>query len=400
MWDQIRVWWHAPKLRTESEEGRERRVSWLELFYDLIFVVMIARLSHYLSYHPTFEGALTFALLFIPVWWVWIGGTIYNDRFETYDISYRVLVFLQILVVGAMSIFVEGGLDKYADPFAFTYVAARVLLVFMWLRAGRHNPVVRPVTDRYITGFSISIVLWITSTFVEGSLSIFLKGLGLFVDLITPTFTIPYQRLLPRFSSKLTERYGLFMIIVLGESMVGVLNGVNQNESLEWGSLLRLILGMALAFGLWWIYFDFIGRLSPNRANPWIGLFWSYLHLPLVIGITAIAASVVHAISLKGGAIEFETRWILIGAYVVVMVSIGLLERTLVVEDPPVVNRGFSSNLKLATAGVALIVGLFNPSASVLLALLVVLNLGHMLYGAISWFMSPVSRMNLEEFEV
>ena len=394
---QFRLWWHAPRLRTENEG--ERRVSWLELFYDLVFVVMIARLAHYLAYHNTSDGVLAFVLLFVPVWWVWIGNTIYNDRFETYDVSYRVTVFLQILAVAVMSVFIEGGLDKHADAFALSYAAARFLLVLMWWRGGRHNPIMRPVTMRYNTGFSLSIVLWIASTFVDGPISIAMKGLGLVIDLITPIFTISHQRALPRFSSKLTERYGLFMIIVLGESIVSVLNGVVSNETIDWASLLRVGLGIALSFGLWWIYFDFIGRRVPNRANPWRGLGWSYLHLPLVMGVTALAASILHAISLKTGALEPETRWILIGAYAVVMLSMGLIERTLIPEKIQVVNTNLSSNLKIVTAVVAVLFGLLGDALTtgVVLAFMVALNLGHMLYGAISWFSSPVSRMAPEE---
>jgi low temperature requirement protein LtrA len=385
----FRLWWHKPELHTDEEQGRERRVSWLELFYDLVFVVMIARLSHYLAYHLEPRGVLSYILLFIPVWWVWISGTIYNDRFETYDVSYRTLVFLQILTVGAMSIFIEGGTGKQADAFAWSYVAARVLIVLMWWRGGRHNPVIRPVTNRYIAGFGTSIVLWTISTFIEGPLSFILKGLGLLIDLLTPIFTLSHQSKLPRLSSsKLGERFGLFVIIVLGESMVGVLNGIAENEVLDWRSVFRLVLGLALSFGLWWIYFDFVGR---RKANPSRALFWNYLHLPLVMGITAVAAALLHVMTLQGAIIEANTRWILVGAYAVVMMSLGLLERTLLPENPEVVSRALSSNLKFVTAGVALLLGWLMPSGTLLL--LVLLNLGHMFYGAISWFSSPVSRL-------
>lgn len=383
-------------MHTDEEQGRERKVSWLELFYDLVFVVTIARLSHYLSHHLEPQSVPSYIFLFIPVWWVWISGTIYNDRFETYDVSYRTLVFLQILTVGAMSIFIEGGTGESAAAFAFSYVAARVLIVLMWWRGGRHNPVIRPVTNRYITGFSISIALWTMSTFVEGSLSFVLKGLGLLIDLLTPIFTLPYQSKLPRFSSsKLGERFGLFVIIVLGESMVGVLNGIADNEALDWRSIVRLGLGLALTFSVWWIYFDFVGR---RKANPRQAIFWNYLHLPLVMGITALAAALLHIMTLQGSVVEANTRWILVGAYAVMMISLGLLERTLLPEKPAVMDTAFSSNLKLATAGVALLLGWFAPSGTLLL--LVLLNLGHMFYGAIAWFSSPVSRLAQSSEEI
>jgi low temperature requirement protein LtrA len=390
----IRLWWQKPQLHVDEEQGRERRVSWLELFYDLVFVVMIARLSHYLTNHIGVQGTLSYILLFIPVWWVWLSGTIYNDRFETYDISYRVFVFLQIVVVGAMSMFIEGGLGQKADAFAWSYVAARVLIIVLWLRGGRYNPSARPVTNRYAAGFAVSVVLWIVSTVVEGPVSFALKGLGLLFDFLTPVWTINYQKHMPRFSnSKLSERFGLFVIIVLGESIIGVLNGISESEMLGTSSLFRLILGMTLSFGLWWIYFDFIGRRNVNRTKAWIGLSWSQLHLPLVMGITAIASSLLHAMSFEGGIIDRATRLTLVGAYAVVMVSLSLLERTLLPEKIPVVNTAFSSNLKLFTALLSLVLGLTITSTTSVLMLLVLFNMGHMLYGAIAWFNSPVSRM-------
>src|SRR5690349_13150855 len=94
-------WWQPPRLIFADDE-EERRVSWLELFYDLVFVVVISQLSHYLAEHVSLAGALSFGLLFVPVWWVWIGGTIYNARFETPDISYRVATLAQMLPVAAM----------------------------------------------------------------------------------------------------------------------------------------------------------------------------------------------------------------------------------------------------------------------------------------------------------
>src|SRR5919199_5398923 len=97
-----RRWWQRPRLRTDEEEHRERKVSWLELFYDLVFVVVISELTSYLSGHVSLEGMLGFSLLFVAVWWVWIGGTLYNERFETEDVSYRGFSFLAMLPVAGV----------------------------------------------------------------------------------------------------------------------------------------------------------------------------------------------------------------------------------------------------------------------------------------------------------
>ena len=95
--------WQRPRLRTDEEQGLERKATWLELFYDLVFVVVIAELAHTLSKDINPVGIATFGFLFIPVWWVWIGVTFYDERFETGDISHRLFMFLQMIPVAAMS---------------------------------------------------------------------------------------------------------------------------------------------------------------------------------------------------------------------------------------------------------------------------------------------------------
>jgi low temperature requirement protein LtrA len=390
--DRIRVWWHAPKLHQEEEQGRERKVSWLELFYDLVFVVIIARLSHYLGHHLDWSGAVGFFFLFVPVYWVWIGGTIYNDRFETYDVSYRTFVFLQLLAVSSMAVFIEGGLGKTAAAFAWSYVAARLIIVVLWWRGGRHNPVARPLTHRFVLGFSTSAGLWALSTLVENPLSLALKGIGLAIDVLTPLTSIAIQQRLPRLSTgKMTERFGLFVIIVLGESLLGVINGFADAETTSFVAIARFGLGMALVFSLWWIYFDFIARRHPTPILA-RRMTWTYSHLFLLAGITALSALLVHIVGLKGEALADTPRWILLGAYAVTMTAMGVIVQMLAPEKHRVIDEGLSTVLLLAAAGAALLLGLLKAPASILLLVLVVFNLGFMFFGAISWFASPASK--------
>jgi low temperature requirement protein LtrA len=392
--ERIRVWWHPPKLH---EGGGERRVSWLELFYDLVFVVIIARLAHYIGYHLDVDGVLTYLFLFLPVFWVWIGGTIYNDRFETYDVSYRFFIFLQILAAASMAVFIEGGLDKTADAFAWSYVAARLIIIVMWWRGGRHNPVARPLTQRFITGFSISVALWVLSTYLDGPLSVALKVLGLLIDVLTPISSLPIQQRLPRLSSsKITERLGLFVIIVLGEGLLSVINGFAEAEGHSPITVLRFGLGMLLVFGFWWIYFDYIARRHPS-AVLWRRLTWNYTHMLLLAGITAVAALLVHIVGLEGEALTDTPRWILLGSYAVVMVAKAVIIRMLEPEKLVVIPDRLSAGWMLAAAGAALLLGLLQPSASVLLGVLVLMNLGFMLFGATRWFARPASRTGQAE---
>jgi low temperature requirement protein LtrA len=411
-----RLWWSKPALHLPGDTAR--RVTWLELFYDLVFVVIISRLAHHLGAHPDMGGVQGFVLLFVPVWWVWVSGTYYNERFETYDLSFRVFTFLQMLAVAAMAATADGGLGKTAAGFALAYAAARLILTLMWARAGYHNPQVRPITNLYVLAFSFSIALWVLSAFLPASpLSTGLRVLGLVAELSVPLLTLRHQRrVFLGTARKLPERYGLFVLIVLGESLVGVVNGLADAGSFAALTLVRFLLGFLVGFGLWWVYFDNIGRREPRSEGGSLSLAaWSYLHLPLVMGIAAVGAMLAHVVGLGGtglaatgfGSIEVgraaglnlaaETtpaspvleqgvRWILCWAFALCYLCMAGLEYTLEPETPQLLPPRFSVRLRCAVAAVALLLPLLPLPLILLVAGLVLLHLVIMIVGLRVWF--------------
>lgn len=383
-----RQWWQRPQLRLDEDGESERRVTWLELFYDLVFVAVVSELTHYLSHHVSPAGVLAYVLLFVPVWWVWIGGSFYNARFETDDVSYRLFTFAQMLPVAAMAIFVHDGVGETSAQFALAYAAARVLITIMWLRGGQHAPLMRPVTNRYGIGFSLSIALFVVSVFVPPPLRFVLWGMGLLIDLLTPITTLHLQARIPRLSnSKLPERFGLLVILVLGEAVVGTVRGVAAGIELTPLVGLSGALGMALAFGLWWVYFDFVSRRRP-RPNVWSAFVWNYLHLPLLMGIGAIGAGVSNALTLGGAAHDVPDHRLIASALALALLAIGLLELTLHREDDEPTDTRISVVLKVAAAMIALALGawgvsLSSPTFLMTLLLLLLVQIG---YGAYAWF--------------
>ena len=321
--------WQRPRLRDDEGELREHRTTWLELFYDLVFVVVVAQLAHELAANVTWEGALGFVLLFIPVWWVWIGATFYNDRFDTDDVGQRVYTFLQILAVAALALNVYNGLGDASQGFALSYAAARLLVIFMWVRGGFYNPIARPLTNRYAAGFSVSMALWILSVFVEPPWRFVMWGIGLLFDLVTPLATLQIQRGLPSYStSHLPERFGLFTIIVLGESVAGALRGAAESHAFALQPMLAGVFGLAIAFALWWLYFDNIMG-HPVRPGLFSTASRTYLHLPLLMGITAIGAGIGDVIASDTSTLDEPLRWLLCGAVGVSLITLALMEMTL-----------------------------------------------------------------------
>ncbi|MBK6766772.1 MAG: low temperature requirement protein A [bacterium] len=192
-----RASWEVPRLHSEEEYGHHRKVTWLELFYDLVFVVVVAKLAHHLTEHYDWAGLAAFALSFVPVWWVWISSTIYNERFETYGIENRLITFLLLCGVAALAIFSKDPLHKTATGFGLSYAAVRVVIIGLWVRAGYHVPEFRRISARLAVGFSLSVGLFVASVWAYDELRWAMWGLALFIDLVTPLTTGKLQRELP-----------------------------------------------------------------------------------------------------------------------------------------------------------------------------------------------------------
>ena len=111
-------WWELPQLRTEGDENIKRKATWLELFYDLVFVGVVAELSQQLARDVSWSGLGTFVLLFVAAWWTWLGSTFYNQRFERDDVSHRLFTFMQMIPLAGMAVFAHGALDGRAVGFA------------------------------------------------------------------------------------------------------------------------------------------------------------------------------------------------------------------------------------------------------------------------------------------
>ncbi|MDH3651402.1 MAG: low temperature requirement protein A, partial [Saprospiraceae bacterium] len=289
-----------PFLHFEEEREEHRVVTWLELFFDLFFVVSIAQLTHALSAHPTWYDAFKFVALFIPVWWVWIGFTYYNERFESNGLENRLFTFALMVPIIGLAVFAHHGLDETFQGFVLSYVVARIIITFLWLRGTLYVPAFRAAGMRFVIGFSLSIIIATLAAFSDGTIRYVLFGLALTIDILSPFTTLNLHDKLPRFSSsKLPERFGLFVIIVLGEMVVGIVSGLAKLDHFTNPLIIETILGVALGLGMWWVYFDFIGRRSPREGSGW-AFAWGYLHLPLVMTIAATGAGVANVIGHDG----------------------------------------------------------------------------------------------------
>ncbi|MGN9838828.1 low temperature requirement protein A [Nonomuraea sp. H19] len=283
--------WQPPRLRLF--EDVHRRATWLELLYDLVFVVAVAELAGVLAGGTDLGRILTFVGLFVPVWWAWAGYVFYANRFDTDDTSHRLLALPQILAVATMAASV-GDIDQRSGLFAVSYAVARVLLIVAYVRAGRHVPEARALAARYAAGFTVAVLIWLVSLAVDPPQRYAFWAVALLIDLATPFLARRYQGKLPPQSEHLPERFGLFVVIVLGEVIAAVVVGLKGHDVTP-GALLIALVGVAIAMGFWWLYFGHIDESVVLRTQ-WAGQVWVYSHLPLSVGLVAFGIGIEHAI--------------------------------------------------------------------------------------------------------
>jgi low temperature requirement protein LtrA len=304
-----------PRLRFGQEADIERHASWLELFYDLVFVAAVAQLAKILSDDYSWLGVLRFSVLFVPVWWAWVGHTFYLTRFDTEDVGHRLLTFAQMTAATSLAVHVPAALGATSIGFALSYAAVRFILVAEYLRAGRHIPEVRPLTSRYAAGFGAAASLWALSALVPAPWRFWLWGAALAVDILTPLTAGQLHVRFPPHLMHLPERFGLFTIIVIGEAVVSVVMGIGTG-GLTFESGMVGIMGLLVAFALWWGYFEGARgaavRALSARSHVRRYQQWLYAHLPLLMGITATAVGVKHIIhQAPGDTLPFTEGWLL-----------------------------------------------------------------------------------------
>lgn len=387
----FRSWWQPP--RRAGDRIEHRQVTFLELFYDLVYVAVIAELSHSLSSHIGWAGLGGFAFLFVIVWWAWLNGSLYHDIHGNNDIRTRVFTFLQMITVVAMAVFAHDALGETSVGFALSCAVFQLILSWLWWRTGVYDEAHRPLTIPYVTAYLLSMVLFAGSVFVAAPIRFYLWGLSLLLSLLAP-FYMRLRSVSPEIkaqmdlsmnvSDSLVERFGLFTIIVLGEVIIGIVSGVNEHHDLTWQVGVTAGLGMLLAIGLWWIYFDLISQHRPTR-NMNIVFIWLYLHLFLTISITAVGASVLNVVKHAGESLPEEVRWLLLAATAMTLATTALLTRTtqILPEHRSVHNTG-RRGLFISTVLIILL-GFIPLGTIPLLSLIVLLLLLPIFFGVRVW---------------
>jgi low temperature requirement protein LtrA len=370
--------WQPP--RPHGEPPRERTVGPLELFYDLAVVVLVAQAAHRLAGHLTWPGLGQFTVIFTLVWIAWANGSLHHELHGHDDARARSTFLLQILVLAAMGAFIPQAGGPRGAAFAVAAGVLFAVLAVLWLLAARGDrPEYRRASRLFVTGTAACAVLLAATALLPASARV--PAWGLIDAAYLAGFTVvilvssPAQAAALIVSDSLTERFGAFIIIVLGETLTGVVAGLSS-EPVSATALAVGLVAVVVGFGAWWTYFDFAGQRRP-RPERRASLRWILGHLPLTAAVAAMGAAMLSLVDhAHDSRTPAATAWVLCAGAAVVLCTTMLLAASLQAWDR---KRGLYQSLSRTCAAVAVAclgVGAARPAPLVLgLALVLLLSI-------------------------
>jgi low temperature requirement protein LtrA len=319
----------APELRTDDGRSASR----LELFFDLAFVLVVAELAVDSRSDVTWHGELVFAGLFTIVWWSWVSSTLYANRFDHDDVVYRLYKLGTMAAVVGMAASATEATGKYFAVFVGCNLVLRAMLLLQYHRAYRHVPGARPIARLYMAGAGVGALLWAVSLAVPHTVGFVLWGAAVLVEALVPLLATRSSADVPLHVEHLPERFALFVILVLGESVAGVAHGLHD-AGWSGPALPVAVLAFVLAAALWWSYFDLAGARAKRLLDEAGEVPSDHSHdvyvfgqLPLTLALATIGAAVELAVVQSGaGEVPTGTRLLLAGGVVVYLLSVTLTD--------------------------------------------------------------------------
>src|SRR3954470_12617565 len=257
-----------------KHDGQEQRTTTLELFYDLVFVFAITQVSHLLLAHLSWEGAGQSALVLLVVWWSWNYTTWVTNELDPSSIVVRLLLIALMLASLLMAIAIPEAFRAKALLFAASYVAIQVgRHAFLTFVAADRGTIERERAGQILTWFVAAGILWIAGALAGGDARTVLWLVALALDYGAPlvTFWVPGR---PRLSlatwevqtSHFAERFQLFIIIALGESIV-ITGATTSALHLDASRVAAFAIAFLTTAAMWWLYFTYVARIAERRLE-------------------------------------------------------------------------------------------------------------------------------------
>jgi low temperature requirement protein LtrA len=313
------------RLSAVRREGE--RVTPLELFFDLVFVLAITQCTALMSHDQTWSGIAQGLLILGVLWWAWVGYAWLTSVIDPEAGAVRLVIFAAMAAMLIVSLCVQEAFGNLALTFALAiggYRAAHIVL--FWIAGADDEDLRRSVVGLAVsTGIAVGIL--VLASLFDGLAQGALWALAIFFDMAGPYFFgSEGWKLVP---GHFAERHGLILIIALGESIVAI--GVGASGALDLGIGTAAVLGMFLAAALWWMYFDVVALVSARRLgeaeagreqNELARDSYSYIHLLLVAGVVLVAFGLKVTIGHTGDDLHDVAAFALLGGVAVYLLGL------------------------------------------------------------------------------
>ncbi|WNS46285.1 low temperature requirement protein A [Paenibacillus sp. MMS20-IR301] len=272
-----------------------KKVTWLELFYDLLFVAAVSKASHVLLHVEdeilSMETLGKFVLIFIPIWWAWVGQTLFVNRYGQDTLQHRMFLIIQLFFVLIMTASLSVDFDTNYYPFLIGYLGLRAMTAVQYHYAHARETGHLRNTARYLgTRFWIGLVISACSLFFDSWLRYAVLYAGIVLDVLLPLTGRKILVKTPANTHHLLERFSLFALILLGESVVSIL-AVLQSSTWTGQSVSFAALTFVLIIAMWWQYYDNLEKKVDQHVQT-AGQTIIYGHLFIYLSLCMLAASI------------------------------------------------------------------------------------------------------------
>ncbi len=284
----------APRRHVTPVMRSEDRVTPLELFFDLVFVLVLTQCTALMAHDPTWNGLAQGLLILGVMWWSWVGYAWLTSVVDPEEGIVRFAIFGAMAALLVVALCVPEAFGDLGLLFACAYAIVRMAQIVLFVVASGDDPGLRHSVIGLAVSTAIGSGLLVAASFADGELQGALWVLALTLDMAGPLFIDSSGwRLAP---AHFAERHGLIVIIALGESIVAI--GVGAEGNVDAGVVVAAVLGIVVAGALWWLYFDIVALVAERRLsnaakgrerNEVARDSFSYLHLPMVAGIVLLA---------------------------------------------------------------------------------------------------------------
>lgn len=360
-------WWQSPSKATDKNEHRV--VSTIELFCDLVFVSYVAAITHNLAEHADVHGIIKFIILFSIGWLIWFNSSLYHDLHGNNDFKTRVITFAQMISIGFMSVFSHDVLRHSYMGFVISLSIIIFILGNLWRGTGIHDPSHKVFSKPYSIIYFATALFILASVFLDPYYRIYILGLTALLLLLpmVSNYLFANKELKKEFlqrvklSNAFIERSNLYFIIVLGEIILGSLNGFG-NSTLSLSNILTLLFNFIVAFGLWFNHFEFVGHIEHKETEG--GYFvWLFSFFVETMMVAMIGSSVYENYS------HFSMDLLLIATIVFFLVTIAHFSFNKSIANPNIDINTNQAKIIMSVAILLLCINFFDLNIEIKIAM-------------------------------